>query len=57
MVSTHVDSLEEVVTKAERDLDPSKIRKVFSSFPKLVSEPVATHYASMHSFVYTLYLG
>lgn len=39
MVAQSVDSLEEVVAKAERDLDPSKLRKVFSSLPKLVKMP------------------
>ena len=36
LVTQHVDTLEEAVAKAERDLDPSKLRKVFTAFPKLV---------------------
>ena len=36
VVSRNVDVLEECVSKAEKELDPSKLRKVFSSLPKLV---------------------
>ena len=35
MVSRNVDLLEDSVSQAEKDLEPSKIRKVFSSFPGL----------------------
>lgn len=34
LVTRHVDTLEDAVVKAERELDPSKLRKVFT---KLVS--------------------
>ena len=37
VVTQRVNALEEAVSKAEKDLEPSKFRKVFSSFPKLVS--------------------
>lgn len=37
LVTHRVNALEEAVSKAEKDLDPGKFRKVFSSFPKLVS--------------------
>ena len=36
VVSTSVDQLEESISQAERELDPSKLRKVFSALPKLV---------------------
>ena len=36
VVTQRVNALEEAVSKAEKDLDPSKFRKVFFSFPKLV---------------------
>ena len=32
MANSNVDQLEEAVSQAERDLEPSKIRKVFTSF-------------------------
>ena len=35
MVSRNVDHLEAAVSAAEKDLEPSKIRKVFSSIPGL----------------------
>lgn len=37
MTTQNVDALEEAVSRAEKELDPSKIRKVFTSLPKLVS--------------------
>ena len=39
VVSTSVDQLEESISQAERELDPSKLRKVFSALPKLVGHP------------------
>ena len=35
MVSRNVDQLEVAVSQAEKDLEPSKLRKVFSSLPGL----------------------
>ena len=39
VVGRNVDHLEENITRAERELDPSKLRKVFSSLSGLVSCP------------------
>lgn len=36
VVSGNVDVLEESISKVERELDPSKLRKVFSSLPMKV---------------------
>ena len=36
VVSESVDQLDESISRAEKELDPSKIRKVFSVLPKLV---------------------
>ena len=36
VVSESVEQLEESISRAEKELDPSKIRKVFSVLPKLV---------------------
>ncbi len=33
MVSRNVDHLEEAISKAEKDLEPSRLRKVFTSIP------------------------
>lgn len=35
VVSKNVDQLEESISKAEKELDPSKLRKVFSTLPGL----------------------
>ena len=37
MVSTHVEQLEQTVSKAERELEPSTMRKVLSVIPGMVS--------------------
>lgn len=46
LVTQHVDTLEEVVAKAERDLEPSKLRRVLSGSFKFVSG-VCAH---LHAF-------
>jgi hypothetical protein len=37
VVGRNVDQLEESMSKAEKELDPNKLRKVFSALPGLVS--------------------
>ena len=37
MVTAQVDQLEQTVKKAEKELEPSKLRKVFSALPGMVS--------------------
>ena len=36
VVDRNVDQLEETMSKAEKELDPNKLRKVFSALPGLV---------------------
>ena len=36
MVTGHVDTLEETINRAEKELGPNKIRKVFSVLPGVV---------------------
>ena len=37
VVGRNVDQLEEAMSKVEKELDPNKLRKVFSAIPGLVS--------------------
>ena len=43
LTAQNVDVLEEAVSRAERELDPSTIRKVFTAFPKLVSHYISSY--------------
>lgn len=52
LVTQHVDTLEEVVAKAERDLEPSKLRRVLSGSFKFVSWCVCPP-ACIHTVRYT----
>lgn len=38
MVTNQTDVLEETISKAEKELGPNKIRKVFSVLPGVVSD-------------------
>ena len=43
VVGKNVDQLEESMSKAEKELDPNKLRKVFSALPGLVSVMISMH--------------
>ncbi|XP_064393136.1 biogenesis of lysosome-related organelles complex 1 subunit 4-like [Halichondria panicea] len=42
LVGHNVDQMEEAISKAEKELDPSKLRKMFSAFRRSKPEPTPT---------------